>query len=152
MSGEPKINKTTAYLAATGAFATGAFLLTAAPFVTVPLVAAAAVTVAVRKDRAEFLDRVKNDVKEFWADLSVHATKDLNSLRSWWNSRGNKAAAEAPRAAQQAEAPSSFDPAATSRNDFAQSVKPNAQAADAAPKAAPAATSSVQQTPKAPGQ
>lgn len=149
MSNEPKINKTTAYLAATGAFATGAFLLTAAPFVSVPLVAVAAVTVAVRKDRAEFLDRVKNDVKEFWADLSTHATKDINSLRSWWNSRSQKAAVEAPRAPQQAEAPSSFDPAATSKKDFAQSVKPEVQA-EAAPKAAPAAAPTAQ--PKPPGQ
>lgn len=137
MSDEPKINKTTAYLAATGAFATGAFLLTAAPFVSIPLVAAAVVTVAVRKDRAEFLDRVKNDVKEFWSDLSTHATKDFNGLRNWWNTRSQKPQAEAPRAPQPTEAPSTFDPAATSKNDFRQSVKPEGQTAEQKPAPAP---------------
>lgn len=153
MSNEPKTNKTTAYLAATGAFATGAFLLTAAAFVTVPLVAAAVVAVAVRKDRAEILDRVKNDVKDLWSDLTVHATGDFNKLRNWWNTRSQKAdaAAEAPRAPQGDSAPSTFNADATAKKDFAQSVTPNAEPAQTpAPAAAPAAPAA--QPPKPPGQ
>jgi hypothetical protein len=139
MSNEPKINKTTAYLAATGAFATGAFLLTAAPFVTIPLVAVAVVGVAVRNDRAEFLGRVKNDVKEFWSDLSTHATKDYNGLRNWWNSLSQKPQAEAPRAPQPTEAPSTFDPAATAKKDFGQSVSHDGQTAEQKPAPTPVA-------------
>lgn len=146
MSQEPKINKTTAYLAATGAFATGAFLLTAAPFVTIPLVVAAGAAVAVRKDRAEIVERVKNEAKELWQDLSTYATQDFKKLRSWWNSYTAKAEAPAaPKSPVASEAPSTFDAAATSKNDFAQNASPQAETAapvaeqKPAPAAAPAA-------------
>lgn len=144
MSQEPKINKTTAYLAALGAFSTGAFLVTAAPFVTIPLVAVTAVAVALRSDRAEFLNRVKDETKEFWADFSTYAKKDLKALgnrfddlRRWWQSRSEKPVAEAPRAPKPAEGPSTFDPAATAKKDFSQSVKPDGQTAEQKPAPAP---------------
>lgn len=155
MSNEPKINKTTAYLAAAGAFATGAFLLTAAPFVSIPLVVAAGVAVAVRKDREEFIGRVTGEAKELWQDLSAHASKDLNRLSKWWSRVSKKAeTAAAPNtpAQQPAEAPSTFGPAVTPRNDFAQTATPTAEKPAAAPVATPAAAPAANSTPKAPGQ
>lgn len=155
MSNEPKINKTTAYLAAAGAFATGAFLITAAPFVSIPLVAAAGVAVAVRKDRDAFIGRVASEAKELWQDLTTHATKDLNSLSKWWSRVSKKAettAAPQTPAQQPAEAPSTFKPEATSKNDFAQTAAPTAEKPAAAPVATPAAAPAANSTPKAPGQ
>ena len=154
MSNEPKINKTTAYLAAAGAFATGAFLITAAPFVSIPLVAAAGVAVAVRKDRDAFIGRVASETKELLQDLKTHATQDLNSLSKWWSRVSKKAEAAAPQtsAQQPAEAPSTFKPEATAKNDFAQTATPAAEKPAAAPVATPAAAPAANSTPKAPGQ
>lgn len=154
MSNEPKINKTTAYLAAAGAFATGAFLLTAAPFVTIPLVVAAGVAVAVRKDREAFLGRVKNETQELVKDLTTHASKDLKGLSKWWSRISSKAekAAQAQTPVQQpADTQSNFKSDATAKADFGQNAapKPAAEAPQAAPAAAPAAEV---KPPKAPGQ
>lgn len=153
MSSEPKINKTTTYLAAAGAFATGAFLITAAPFVSIPLVAVAGVAVAVRKDRDAFIGRVASETKELWQDLKTHATKDLNSLSKWWSRVSKKAEAAAPQtpAQQPAETQSTFGPTATPKNDFAQTATPTAEK-PAAPVATPAAAPAANSTPKAPGQ
>lgn len=154
MSNEPKINKTTAYLAAAGAFATGAFLITATPFVSVPLVVAAGVAVAVRKDRDAFIGRVANEAKDLWQDLTTHATKDINSLSKWWSRVSKKAetpAAPQTPAQQPAETQSTFGPSATPKADFAQNATPTADK-PAAPVATPAAAPAANSTPKAPGQ
>lgn len=138
MSQEPKINKTTAYLAATGAFATGAFLLTAPLLVTVPLVALAVAPVALSPNRSAIVARIQNETKALWQDLTTHVTKDMNSLRSWWNNRKAATVTEAPRAPQ-SETPSAFNPSATAKNDFGASVKPG-QTAEEKPAVAPVAT------------
>ena len=127
MSEQAKTNKTTAYLAAAGAFSFASFLVVT-PFVyALPLVALAAVPVIVHPQREKLLKNIGNDLKSLWSDLKIHASEDMNSLRQWWSSGKPAKKEAAPVTTKTAEEPSAFDTTATVKPTFDTNAQPGAE-------------------------
>ena len=142
MSEQAKTNKTTAYLAAAGAFSFASFLVVTPVVYALPLVALAAVPVIVHPQREQLLKNIGNDLKSLWSDLKIHASEDMNRLRKWWSSGKPAKKEAAPVTAKAAEEPSTFDAKATVKPTFDVNAQPGAeQKAEQkpAPKPVPAA-------------
>jgi hypothetical protein len=145
MSDQPNINKTTAYLSATGVLAVASFVLVTPLWVTLPILAVAAVPVAMNPNRKEMFEKIGEDMKSIWEDVKVYGKQDIKAVKNWWDNFSFKQAI-APKTADvpaATEAKSTFNADATSKNDFGANAKPGVEAAvEKAPevkKAVPAA-------------
>ena len=127
MSEQAKTNKTTAYLAAAGAFSFASFLVVT-PFVyALPVIALAVVPVAIHPKREQILNKIGSDLKSLWSDLKIHATEDMNSLRKCWEKTTAKTNEGAPVVTTTAEEPSTFNAKATVKLTFDASAQPGAE-------------------------
>ncbi|HEX2753107.1 MAG TPA: hypothetical protein VHP34_08420 [Alphaproteobacteria bacterium] len=127
MSEQAKTNKTTAYLAAAGAFSFASFLVVT-PFVyALPVIALAVVPVAIHPKREQILTKIGQDLKSLWSDLKIHATEDMNSLRQWWHSKAPAQKEAAPVATKTAEEPSTFNATATVKPTFEVNAQPGVE-------------------------
>jgi len=153
MSDQPNINKTTAYLSATGVLAVASFVLVTPLWVTLPILAVAAVPVAMNPNRKEMFEKIGADIKSIWEDVKTYGKQDIKAVKNWWDNFDLKKFV-APKNTEVPAAPeskSTFNADATAKNDFGTSAKPGVEAAvEAAPEVKKAVPAAKPKAPNAP--
>lgn len=149
MSEHQNSNKTKTYLAAAGVFSLASFVMVTPVLFSLPVIALAALPVALHPNRKEIVSRIGNDLKSLWGDFESHARQDLTRLGKWWDSKVVKQAQE-PVATRTAEEPSTFKNASV-KQEFGAQAKPGVEAAveqkPEVKKAIPAAKPNAPKTP-----
>lgn len=127
MSEHQNSNKTKTYLAAAGVFSFASFVMVTPVLFSLPVIALAALPVALHPNRKEIVNRIGNDLKSLWGDFEAHARQDLNRLGKWWDSKVVKQQPQEPVATRATEEPSTFKNASV-KQEFGKQAEPGADA------------------------